>query len=190
MTFEIERKHLVVGDGWRAAALNSQRLIQGYLAKTDRLTLRVRIADSAVATLTAKGPRRGIVREEIEVPISITDARWLLSRCSGRLIEKVRHKVDDHGQIWTVDEFIRPARGLLLAEIELERPDQAYALPAWAGAEVTQAPQYRNSNLAGAGLRRGARSAERDLQRQLGLEPGLSPDGRDTPDVEAGRPRA
>ena len=34
MAVEIERKFLVLGDGWRAAATARDRLVQGYLANT------------------------------------------------------------------------------------------------------------------------------------------------------------
>jgi adenylate cyclase len=43
MGTEIERKYLVVGDSWRAEAVASTRIVQGYLASTDRCTVRVRV---------------------------------------------------------------------------------------------------------------------------------------------------
>ena len=46
-----------------------------------------------------------------------------------------------------VDEFAGDNTGLILAEVELERPDQHVPLPPWVGEEVTHDPRYRNSRL-------------------------------------------
>jgi adenylate cyclase len=147
MALEIERKHLVTSDNWRGAVISTQRLRQGYLAGTDPLTVRVRIADGQ-ATLAFKSPRVGAVREDIEFPVPLGEAERLLEVCRRRTVEKLRHRVAAHGMTWLVDEFVSPVAGLVLAEIELEHPDQPYILPDWAGAEVTSDPRYSNSRLA------------------------------------------
>ena len=64
MPVEIERKFLVVSDGWRSGAIG-QRFCQGYLARADGVTVRVRRA-GARAYLTVKGEPNGIVRPEFE----------------------------------------------------------------------------------------------------------------------------
>jgi CYTH domain-containing protein len=153
MAVEIERKYLVVGDGWRADSLRSAIYRQGYLAKTPSATVRIRREDDH-ATLTVKGPRRGIVRQEFSYPISCEEAEYLMRHvCIGAVIEKVRHFVPYGGMIWHVDVFGGRALGLTLAEIELDRPDQLYPVPPWVGAEVTQDPRYRTSAIALAGGR-------------------------------------
>ncbi len=63
------------------------------------------------------------------------------------LVEKVRYRIPHRGLIWEVDEFSGENAGLLLAEVELERPDQLFAKPEWAGDEVTGDPRYYNVNL-------------------------------------------
>lgn len=157
MATEIERKFLVVGAAWRDAASPGETYRQGYLAATPRRTVRVR-REARHATLTVKGPRRGIVRDEFTYDIPVADADQMLSRlCAGRLLTKTRHLVEYAGLIWHVDVYAGEAAGLILAEIELDRPDQPVALPPWVGAEVTHERRYRNSDIA----RRAARAARR-----------------------------
>jgi adenylate cyclase len=52
------------------------------------------------------------------------------------------------GLVWEVDEFGGPLAGLVLAEVELELPDQAVSLPGWIGREVTGDARYQNAVLA------------------------------------------
>jgi adenylate cyclase len=176
MALEIERKHLVTGAAWRSAVVRTQRLRQGYLTRRGALTVRVRIADET-GTLTFKGPRIGVVREEIEFPVPLDEARRLLAGCGGRTVEKLRHRVEALGMTWVVDEFIRPAAGLVLAEIELDHPDQTYDLPEWAGEEVTLDPRYSNSHLAGLRRSRGLGSSEEPARERAG--PGRGRDEHD-----------
>jgi adenylate cyclase len=146
LPLEIERKFLVVGDAWRAAAHARSHIRQGYLAKTAQLNVRVRLIDDR-AWLTLKSREPGAVRQEFDYPIPAEDAAALLARCEGAPIEKVRHVVLVAGRVWTVDEFLGGRAGLVLAECELEAADAPLVLPDWAGAEVTDDPAYRNENL-------------------------------------------
>ena len=41
---EIERKFLVVGESWRDAVTRSQRMEQGYLADSEKASVRIRVA--------------------------------------------------------------------------------------------------------------------------------------------------
>jgi adenylate cyclase len=144
MPVEIERKFLVVGDSWRGHTLG-QRFCQGYLAK-DAVTVRVRRAGSRTF-LTVKGSGNGLVRPEFEYEIPVADAEELFKLCHRPLIEKVRHEILYGGFVWHVDEFAGDNAGLVLAEIELEHPQQPVSLPAWVGQEVTSDERYRNSRL-------------------------------------------
>lgn len=147
MPVEIERKFLVVGDGWRGAGGPRERFCQGYLARSGGVTVRVRRAGSK-AFLTVKGRGTGLVRPEYEYPIPAEEAEELLqSLCRWPLIEKTRHEVIHAGRVWHVDEFGGRNAGLVLAEVELEHPAADVALPPWIGAEVTADPRYRNSEL-------------------------------------------
>lgn len=145
MPVEIERKFLVVSDAWRQRADNGRRLRQGYVVHEAHASVRVRLSDER-AWLTLKSARAGIVRDEFEYEISLTDAEDMLDRLRvGPVIEKTRYRVSHGGKIWDVDVFAGRAEGLVLAEIELGAPDEPFDLPDWAGKEVTDDPRFRNS---------------------------------------------
>jgi len=148
MGVEIERKFLVADDSWRAEATSAVRIMQGYLAHTDSATIRVRIKGDA-GFLTIKGSTQGVTRSEYEYPISVQDAEQMLATLAeGPVIDKVRHLVPVAGHVWEVDIFAGDNEGLVLAEVELPSDDTVFALPSWAGPEVSHDPRYFNVNLA------------------------------------------
>ena len=144
MGTEIERKFLVIGGAWRQPA--PVRFVQGYLCRDRESTVRVRLAGEQ-AFLNIKGPAKGITRAEFEYGIPVADAAEILKLCQGAVIEKARHLVVHKGTTWEVDEFFGDNAGLVVAEVELEREDQAFERPSWLGAEVTGDPRYLNANL-------------------------------------------
>lgn len=148
MAIEIERKFLVVGEGWRDRVEDATRLVQGYLTEDACTTVRVRI-HGETAWLTLKGASRGISRLEFEYPIPVADAETLLRELAvSPLIEKTRYRVPHAGHLWELDVFAGANAGLVLAELELERVDEAFERPDWLGAEVSDDPRYFNVNLA------------------------------------------
>lgn len=148
MGIEIERKFLVKNDTWRASVQSERHIVQGYLATTGTLTLRVRIKDDE-ACLTIKGPPRGLVRSEFEYAIPVVDAQEMLSEFAiVALVTKVRFRVGHADHVWEVDVFEGENTGLELAEIELQSEHESFRLPSWAGDEVTGDPRYSNANLA------------------------------------------
>jgi len=148
MAIEIERKFLVVGDGWRDQVEDEIRLVQGYLTADARTTVRVRIRGET-AYLTIKGATQGISRLEFEYPIPVADAETLLHELAvSPLIEKIRYRVRHGGHLWELDVFAGANAGLVLAELELEAVDEVFARPDWLGAEVSDDPRYFNVNLA------------------------------------------
>ncbi|MDJ0738992.1 MAG: CYTH domain-containing protein [Gammaproteobacteria bacterium] len=147
MGIEIERKFLLATDAWRDDVTSSQRLIQGYVSRSERTAVRVRI-DGERAELNIKHTVDGINRLEFEYPIPLDDARELLDKVALRpLIDKTRHHVRHGGLLWEIDEFHGDNAGLVVAEVELETQDQAFERPAWLGEEVSDDPRYYNSNL-------------------------------------------
>ncbi len=147
MAREIERKFLVVSDGWRAGA-RGLPYRQGYLAASQEITVRARVAGER-AWLTIKGPASEGARDEYEYPIPVADAEEMLEHlCVGRRIEKLRHRVPYAGHTWEVDEFSGENAPLVVAEVELDSIDAEVALPPWVGLEVTYDPRYTNSALA------------------------------------------
>jgi adenylate cyclase len=146
MPFEIERKFLISGNGWRGA-WPSRPIRQGYLTSHDATTVRVRLIGSA-AFLTVKAECGGAVRLEYEYEIPVAHAVEMLQLCRRPLVEKVRYEIPFAGQVWEVDEFLGENAGLLVAEIELAHPDVQPSLPPWIGREITDDVRYRNSHLA------------------------------------------
>ena len=59
----------------------------------------------------------------------------------------MRYKINYKGNTWEVDEFFGVNLGLILAEIELEKEDQEFEKPDWAGEDVTEDSRYKNANL-------------------------------------------
>ncbi|MFT3667992.1 MAG: CYTH domain-containing protein [Pseudoxanthomonas sp.] len=154
MGVEIERKFLVAGDGWRAAAREVVPMAQGYIndmGAMDRgeqkASVRVRI-QGETAFLNLKSRELGHTRQEFEYLIPVADARALLALCVGGVIDKRRHYVEHAGHLWEVDEFLGDNAGLVVAEIELDHADEAFVKPAWIGKQVTDAARYYNLALA------------------------------------------
>lgn len=146
MGLEIERKFLVIGADWKVLAAGTVYR-QGYLSVDPERTVRVRRAGEA-AFLTVKGPTSGASRAEYEYRIDCAEADAMLDGlCLRPLVEKIRYRIPHAGLTWELDEFLGDNRGLVLAEIELEREDQEFELPGWAGQEVTGDPRYFNSYL-------------------------------------------
>lgn len=143
MAKEIERKFLVKDDSFRSLASEIHSIEQAYLSTTPEATVRVRIFDDS-AWLTVKGRNQGAVRDEWEYQIPIEDARQMIEGCTGgKIIRKLRYRVGR----WEVDEFSSSLQGLIVAEIELNSPDEPVELPDFIGREVTDDPRYYNSTL-------------------------------------------
>jgi adenylate cyclase len=147
MGTEIERKFLVTACDWRAGAISRTNMRQGFLSTEPACTVRVRLTDGT-AELTIKGITINAQRTEYEYSIPPADATEMLDGlCQPGLIEKTRYRVPHAGHIWEVDEFHGANAGLIVAEIELEHADEAFALPGWIGEEVTGDPRYYNASL-------------------------------------------
>lgn len=148
MALEIERKFLVLNDGWRThpSSDGGVRYTQGYLSCDKTHTVRVRVA-GAQGWLTIKGLSMGATRAEFEYPIPLADAQALLALCDAPLIDKTRHTLTHAGTVWEVDEFHGDNAGLVVAEVELANENQPFERPHWLGEEVTYDTRYFNSAL-------------------------------------------
>jgi CYTH domain-containing protein len=156
MPVEIERRFLVrdpcAAIGTPAAS--SFHITQGYFGQVDGLRVRVRVVvgenNDRTAILTFKGARRGYCRLEYEYPLDIGRAwRALHTLPPMEIIQKTRYQIPSPGDlVWSVDQFEGANQGLFVAEIELSHPNQKFALPPWAGEEITFDPRYGNSRLA------------------------------------------
>lgn len=146
MALEIEHKYLVKNDSYLHMAESSSQIYQGYLSREPDRTIRIRIRDNQ-GYLTVKGRNSGAVRLEFEYNIPLQDAKELLGLCIPPILEKIRYIVPFEGNKWEVDEFKGEKQGLVVAEVELNSPDQIYELPPFVGEDVTGNPSYYNSNL-------------------------------------------
>lgn len=147
MSKEIERKFRVKGD-FTSLVAKKTRLIQGYLLAAPEKSVRIRIkADKAFLTIKGKAEKGGIERYEWEKEIPVAEARELLDLCEGSLIEKIRYEIPAGRHTWEVDVFEGENKGLVLAEIELNHPEEDFEKPAWLGEEVTGDPRFYNAFL-------------------------------------------
>ena len=158
MNIETEKKFLVLDDGFKAQAVKSYRIRQGYLAHDSGRTVRVRIRDDK-GFLTIKGP--SIIpgsRPEWEKEISLQEAEDLFALCKPGSVDKTRWIVPadsfaslgmtSTSRFFEVDEFHGENDGLVMAEIELGSPDEPFERPSWLGEEVTDDERYYNGYLA------------------------------------------
>jgi adenylate cyclase len=148
MGFEIERRFLVRGNGWRHLAVQHADIRQAYLTPGDKASVRVRISDNRTATLTVKSRPAKLRRLEMEYAIPTLEAEALIALREGSVVEKRRYQVPCFDLTWEVDVFSGKNLGLVIAEIELCHEHQHVDLPPWIGLEVTGRPQYYNGFLA------------------------------------------
>ena len=150
---EIERKFLVVSDAFKAAAVSSYEIMQGYLCKDPEKTIRVRIRDAqAFLTIKSSSLREGLAKFEWEKEIDPEDAKELMRLCLPGVISKTRYIIpaapyEGSARCWEVDVFHGRLDGRILAEIELGNENESFERPEWLGDEVTGLPQYYNANM-------------------------------------------
>ena len=159
---EIERKFLVLNEDYKQLAISRYSIVQGYICKEPGRTVRVRIrteadgSSTAFLTIKSKPNAMGFSRFEWEKEIDVNDAKQLIDMCLPGVIEKTRWLIpatqpytatESPKLIWEVDEFHGRLNGLVIAELELEREDQAFNKPSFVGEEVTGDPRYYNANM-------------------------------------------
>lgn len=145
MATETERKFLIRNDSWRSAAGEGKNYRQGYLARGNS-TVRVRTAGMH-GFITVKGKGNGISRPEFEYEIPFSDAEEMFVLCTGSIISKKRFIVMHENHCWEIDVFEGENEGLLVAEIELTDENETFAIPEWAGEEVSTDGRYSNASL-------------------------------------------
>jgi adenylate cyclase len=148
MPLEIERKFLLLNDGWRTEAARSVAMRHGYLSELGgRASVRVRV-EGTQGKLNIKAAVVGAARAEFEYDIAAAEAEEILGTLCGGLILKTRHYVERDGFTWEIDVFEGANTGLIVAEVELDAVDQEFPRPAWLGREVTAEHRYYNHALA------------------------------------------
>lgn len=145
---EIERKFLVVSDGYKADAFAKSHIAQGYLNSNPERAVRVRIqGESGYLTVKGKGNQSGTTRFEWETEISLIDAKPLIALCESGIIDKIRYHVNVGHHVFEVDEFLGDNAGLIIAEVELKNENEPFEKPSWLGTEVTGIEHYYNAYL-------------------------------------------
>ena len=104
MAIEIERKFLLNNTDF-LEDYKSVSIKQGYITRTEGITLRVRIKGDC-GYITIKGGMTGISRSEFEYAIPVEDAESMLNEfCKNHYIEKERYDISLNGHVWEVDVF-------------------------------------------------------------------------------------
>ena len=121
---------------------------QGFLNSNKNRVVRIRIQnDQGFITIKGISSEDGTSRFEWEKEISVKDAESLLLLCEKTVIEKNRYLINSYNHIYEVDEFLGKNKGLIIAEIELNNPNEKFNKPNWLGQEVTGVSKYYNSVL-------------------------------------------
>lgn len=165
--FEFERKFFVEQLPAVAAADPSPNLIvQAYLFAEDGYTVRVRLegpapddldaspadlvdalGDSALGTITTKGPAAGGTRYEADRALDPMVAGQIVRRAP-HLVAKVRYSMWLGEDGWIIDEFRGGNAPLLLAEVERSSPVVDLVIPSFCATEVSDDDRFRNEYLA------------------------------------------
>jgi adenylate cyclase len=144
MATEIERKFLVLNDKWKSGVNTELRIVQGYLATNEYSSTRIRIQDDQ-ANINIKSATLGVSRTEFEYAIPVDDAQLMIDDLYIKpVIEKTRYIVKHMQHTWEIDVFSGDNEGLIVAEIELLSPDEAFEKPSWLGKEVSHDKRYYN----------------------------------------------
>lgn len=145
---EIERKFLVKASDYRKEAHRKTKIIQGYLTKDPKRTVRVRIReDQGFLTIKGLSSEDGLSRFEWEKEIPLNEAQELITLCLPTVIQKTRYEVTYKGILFEVDEFEGTHNGLVLVEVELNSTKDIFEIPKWVDKEVTGDKKYYNSYL-------------------------------------------
>jgi adenylate cyclase len=144
---EIERKFLIKGP-FRHEAVDQVEIVQGYLSTDPHCTIRIRL-ERGIGILTIKGNSDplGLSRLEWSHEIPLDEANLLFGLCKNHPVSKIRYLIPKGRHLFEVDEFLEINQGLILAEIELNSPDEPFEKPEWLGEEVTGDSRYYNAYL-------------------------------------------
>ena len=145
---EIERKFRVKCTNFLTNAKESYKITQGYLNTDKNRTVRVRTKGNK-GFITVKGisSADGLSRFEWEKEIDIKDAEALLLLCEDFVVDKTRYLIPFDTIVFEVDVFEGANKGLVIAEVELQKTDQQFEKPDWLGEELTGDERFYNAYL-------------------------------------------
>ncbi|MDO5402298.1 MAG: CYTH domain-containing protein [Eubacteriales bacterium] len=143
---EIERKFLISSIPNDLSQYKCRFIEQGYLSTNP--VVRVR-QDNDKYYLTYKGSGM-LARAETNLLLTAESYHHLLKKADGNIITKHRYEIPDGtGKIIELDIFDGIFKGTIIAEVEFETIEEAesYTPPSWFIKDVTNDPQYHNSNM-------------------------------------------
>ena len=143
---EIERKFLVAQLPDNLDNYNCRSIEQGYLST--KPVVRVR-RDNDDYYLTYKGSGM-IAREEYNLPLTKDSYEHLIKKADGNIITKKRYEIPDgNGYTIELDIFEGAFNGTVIAEVEFNTIEEAdnYIMPEFFTEDVTNNPEYHNSNM-------------------------------------------
>lgn len=147
---EIERKFTIRQLPENLDTYPHYEIKQAYLCTNP--VMRIRKQDSKYI-FTYKGSGL-MVREEYNLPLTQEAFEKLLPKTEGVIIHKTRYKIpiEQSDLVIELDLFHAPSN-LIMAEVEFpdEESANAFVMPDWFLADVTNDPAYHNSNMATAG---------------------------------------
>lgn len=147
MALEIERKFLVSAENLSDIHMtDGEKISQGYLCTDIEKTVRVRIKNNH-GYICIKTKNIGIVRNEFEYEIPVSDAEELLKICGKNILSKIRYKINYKNHVWELDIFEGKLAGLIMAEVEINSADEVVEIPEWIGKEVSDDPRFYNVRL-------------------------------------------
>ena len=140
---EIERKFLIKALPDDLDSYPCVHIEQGYLNTNPVVRIRKQNNDY-ILTYKGKGM---LVREEYNLPLNETSYVHLKTKCDGNIISKRRYIIPFNGLKIELDVFDAPFAPLIMAEVEFDSLEAAYAFlpPDWFAQEVTHKPEYHNS---------------------------------------------
>lgn len=143
---EIERKFLVAQLPDNLDNYNCRYIEQGHLST--KPVVRVR-RDNDDYYLTYKGSGM-MAREEYNLPLTKDSYEHLIKKADGNIITKKRYEIPDgNGYTIELDIFEGAFNGTVIAEVEFNTIEEAdnYIMPAFFTEDVTNNPEYHNSNM-------------------------------------------
>ena len=146
MNIEIERKF--TDNKIPEKITNSFVIEQFYMLIDKDFVQRLRIFDDKKAIISLKQNCSGLKRYEFEYEIPLVDAQKIISIGNFLSIKKIRHELIFDNIKWEIDQFLEKNKGLVIAEVELQKEDQKLNLPKWIEKDVTNQNKYYNYNLA------------------------------------------
>ncbi len=141
---EIEKKY-TIKELPDLKGYDSHRIEQAYINR--KPTLRIRRQDDEYY-FTYKGDGL-MARDEYNLPLNEEAYYHLKDKADGKIIVKTRYLIPYEGYTIELDVFEGDLAPLIIAEVEFTTIKEAedFVPPEWFDKDVTQDPEYQNSNL-------------------------------------------